>query len=93
MLSLLYNIPKFFELRVKERENSTMALDRENITVSIEVLFFTIKNSEGLITNKTQSLINQKYFVFPSKIKMFLSNFWLVNPRFLERNRFIAKIL
>ena len=92
MLSILYNIPKFFELRVKERENSTMALDRENMTVSIEVLFFTIKNSEGLITNKTQSL-NQKYFVFPSKIKMFSSNFWLVNPRFLERNRFIAKIL
>jgi len=30
ILSLLYNIPKFFELRVAERENSTLAL--ENVT-------------------------------------------------------------
>ena len=67
MLSLLYNIPKFFELRVKERENSTMALDRENITVSIEVLFFTIKNSEGLITDHQQNakFNKPKIFCFP----------------------------
>ena len=66
MLSLLYNIPKFFELRVKERENSTMALDRENITVSIEVLFFTIKNSEGLISDHQQNAkFKPKIFCFP----------------------------
>ena len=65
MLSLLYNIPKFFELRVKERENSTMAQDRENITVSIEVLFLTIKNSEGLISDHQQNAkLKSKIFCF-----------------------------
>ena len=35
LFSILYNIPKFFELRVIQNENSTTGLEKENMTVVI----------------------------------------------------------